>query len=164
MKIRHGFVSNSSSSSFTCCICGEEGSGMHDVLKDFEMIKCKIGHIFCEDHLKKEYNEVKICREDLSKKDLKDMGITKIELDEWSDEEIREECSYYIRYNFPQSLCPICNFEHITDDIILEYLLIECKSDKNNMKKEMVKRFGDYEGFLKWVEAEKKSRPIPGEG
>ena len=50
MKTRHGFVSNSSSTSFTCNVCGEEYSGMNMGLCDFYMVECINGHIFCEDH------------------------------------------------------------------------------------------------------------------
>jgi hypothetical protein len=44
MKIRQGFVSNSSSSSFTCCVCGEEESGW-----DLEYDTCERGHDLCGD-------------------------------------------------------------------------------------------------------------------
>jgi len=37
MKIRQGFVSNSSSSSFTCDVCGEEVSGYDVCLSEAEM-------------------------------------------------------------------------------------------------------------------------------
>lgn len=50
MKIRKGFVSNSSSSSFTCDVCGENCSGMDMGLKDAEMYECEEGHTFCESH------------------------------------------------------------------------------------------------------------------
>ena len=52
MKIRNGFVSNSSSSSFTCSVCGETETGYDASLKDLEMFCCKNGHIiheFCLD-------------------------------------------------------------------------------------------------------------------
>ena len=51
MKIRTGFVSNSSSSSFVCCVCGSEASGMDMCLGDIDMVECTNGHIFCQDHL-----------------------------------------------------------------------------------------------------------------
>jgi hypothetical protein len=58
MKIRTGFVSNSSSSSFICGICGEVQSGWDLSLSDAEMVECsKHGHIFCESHIKKELKE-----------------------------------------------------------------------------------------------------------
>ena len=45
MKIRNGFVSNSSTSSFTCAVCGGTESGYDMELNDFEMSCCANGHI-----------------------------------------------------------------------------------------------------------------------
>jgi hypothetical protein len=44
MKIRTGFVSNSSSSSFICSICGETESGYDASPEDLGMKKCENGH------------------------------------------------------------------------------------------------------------------------
>jgi len=49
MKIRNGFVSNSSSSSFVCDICGYENGGMDVGLNDVGMFECKAEHIMCDD-------------------------------------------------------------------------------------------------------------------
>ena len=49
MKIRNGFVSNSSGSSFICDICGNERQGYE--LIDIHMIECENGCIICDDHL-----------------------------------------------------------------------------------------------------------------
>jgi hypothetical protein len=43
MKIRSGFVSNSSSSSFVCDVCGENISGMDIGLSDAGMFECMNG-------------------------------------------------------------------------------------------------------------------------
>jgi len=50
MKIRSGFVSNSSSSSFVCNVCGTVESGMDMSASDFDMETCCNGHTFCLDH------------------------------------------------------------------------------------------------------------------
>lgn len=47
MKIRTGFVSNSSSSSFVCCVCGETVTSWDCSLSDAEMYACVNGHTFC---------------------------------------------------------------------------------------------------------------------
>jgi hypothetical protein len=47
MKIRTGFVSNSSSSSFTCDICSETASGWDASPGDFEWLTCINEHIIC---------------------------------------------------------------------------------------------------------------------
>jgi len=48
MITRTGFVSNSSSSSFICAICGGEEAGFEVGLSDFNMIRCENEHIFHE--------------------------------------------------------------------------------------------------------------------
>ena len=47
MKIRKGFVSNSSSSSFVCEICGQAESGYDMGLEEAGMVRCINDHIFC---------------------------------------------------------------------------------------------------------------------
>jgi len=51
MKIRTGFVSNSSSSSFVCDSCGEKQIGMDLVLSEAGMVRCVNNHVFCESHV-----------------------------------------------------------------------------------------------------------------
>lgn len=50
MKIRLGFVSNSSSSSFICDLTGESFSGWDASLRDFNLIKCEKGHVLIADY------------------------------------------------------------------------------------------------------------------
>lgn len=47
MKIRTGFVSNSSSSSFTCAVCGTTESGWDACLEEMGFIQCENEHIHC---------------------------------------------------------------------------------------------------------------------
>ena len=51
MKIRKGFVSNSSSSSFICEVCGSAESGYDMSTRDAGFYRCVSGHEFCESHL-----------------------------------------------------------------------------------------------------------------
>jgi hypothetical protein len=51
MKIRNGFVSNSSSTSFTCDVCGYECGGWDYSLDDANMYECENGHTFCRDEV-----------------------------------------------------------------------------------------------------------------
>ena len=50
MKIRSGFVSNSSSSSFVCSVCNTVETG-YDGEYDFPTTYCRRGHHFCSKHL-----------------------------------------------------------------------------------------------------------------
>lgn len=51
MKFRAGFVSNSSSSSFTCDICGFTNSGFDACAEDLGFKMCWNEHVFCESHI-----------------------------------------------------------------------------------------------------------------
>jgi len=50
MKVRFGFVSNSSSSSYTCDFCSRNESGYDLCLSEAGMVECVHNHTFCEDH------------------------------------------------------------------------------------------------------------------
>jgi hypothetical protein len=64
MKIRNGFVSNSSSSSFMCDFCGYIASGWDISLSEAEMHECEHGHVFCDEHMSYEFEpETKECFE-----------------------------------------------------------------------------------------------------
>jgi len=67
MKIRHGFVSNSSSSSFVCAVCGSTESGFDACAEDFEMVECPNGHIIdisCFHKVKGEDSDVEIPKDE----------------------------------------------------------------------------------------------------
>lgn len=51
MKVRFGFVSNSSSSSFVCEICGHTETGYDASLEDVGFVQCEHAHIFCDEHV-----------------------------------------------------------------------------------------------------------------
>ena len=51
MKIRSGFVSNSSSSSFICCVCGRSEVVYDDSLGDCGMAQCIHGHTICQEEM-----------------------------------------------------------------------------------------------------------------
>lgn len=55
-KIRNGFVSNSSSSSFICDFCGYDESGFDLCLSDVDMSQCEKGHTFCNDHVSTQFS------------------------------------------------------------------------------------------------------------
>jgi len=56
MKRRYGFVSNSSSSSFICEVCGEEICGMDICFEDWGFCECVEEHVFCQEHIIGEYD------------------------------------------------------------------------------------------------------------
>jgi len=98
MKIRKGFVSNSSSSSFVCDITGGTESGWDMGLSDVEMCECENGHVFFTDG----YPDV--------------------------EKALSGECTYVdARCSLPAKLCPICNGDPKTKKIIVERLQDQMK-------------------------------------
>jgi len=153
MKIRNGFVSNSSSSSFVCDVCHTNVSGMDIGLDDAEMFECVDGHTVCDDHLvgspinyydleglnaKREFCLARIDSTWLTK------NINEVESEEelniMYDDEIKSE----ERYNMPIDRCPCCTLESVTDKQILQYLLSEIKTTRDDVTKIMKEKFGNY--------------------
>lgn len=123
MKFRKDFVTNSSSSSYVCEICGRSESGWDLSLRECEMMECVNGHIFC-------------CDEALERPTKKEM-IKMIMENEWSDhteEELmimekdtlfNDFCSEDGYYEVPECICPICQFIEYSEYDLSAYLLKE---------------------------------------
>ena len=114
MKTRTCFVSNSSSSSYVCDVCGETYEGYDASLYDSNMYECKRGHIFCEDHI--DEVEFEAWKESEIQKNMKEYELSH---DEAEDE--LEDSDY--RYEFPSSVCPCCTLKTIVDSDLIAYLL-----------------------------------------
>ena len=131
MKIRSDFVTNSSSSSYICEICGAEGSGWDIDLSDLEMVECVNGHIFCEAEMlpipKKQMIQAILERgsEELEAEELEGM----------SDSDIF--CEYInldgIRYVMPEEGCPICQFIEYSAADLSGFLLKEYKVSRDEV-------------------------------
>lgn len=128
MKIRSGFVSNSSSSSFICNICGYSYAG-YDGEYDVEHFTCVNKHKICEDCFdsitkiikKMELNEIL----EIIDVDLNDEELETIDKEEFLLSHLAKE--FYISSTF----CPICHLEDIPDEFLLKFLL-----KKNNISRE----------------------------
>lgn len=136
MKIRSDFVTNSSSSSFVCEICGRTESGYDLGLSDCEMMQCVNGHTFCCDEalempskkemikyiLENEYNIKSI----YNYRDGRyyNTTITEEELEKYSEDTLFYD--YYNpegHYEVPESMCPICQFIEYSEEDLSAYLL-----------------------------------------
>lgn len=135
-KIRNGFVSNSSSSSFVCDLCGYETSGWDMCLSEAEMFECENGHTLCDEHM------LEPTQEWLNEYIYKIKEICQVsdeEFNEWIKErqidlnnvakddiiELDHEFGYdeSFRYDVPECLCPLCNFEELCMEDAMAYLL-----------------------------------------
>lgn len=159
MKIRFGFVSNSSSSSFTCDVCGETCSGMDASARDFEMTQCVNGHCFCDAHQEKtedpspdKIREIitKYLKEDYSYMD-KTWREGKIqELADTEDEDLldllRDE---YSDDGCPSCDCPICTFSVLRDSDGFAYLKKKFNLTNENILAEIKADFKNYDELTK---------------
>ena len=109
MKIRMGFVSNSSTSSFICNICGEIEADRDCCLSDFDMIECENGHIF-HNRCAKKYSE----------------GELETKESEYGEEFVKA------------SSCPICSLKILTDDMELAFLRKLTNLSREDVLKKLV--------------------------
>jgi hypothetical protein len=146
MKLRQGFVSNSSSSSFICDVCGKVVSGFDLSFSDVDMISFSCEHTICNCHIKLPSDRqclimtleelIVDMKNDIEKSDEKNKPRLQKDLDEYCQElekvmadtnreldytELLYKCEF--EYMAPQSLCPICSFKIIQEESLVDYLL-----------------------------------------
>ena len=109
MKIRTGFVSNSSSSSFICCVCGRNEVGYDMSIKDAEMCGCVNGHTICLDEL----------------------------IEHIPDDD--NEDTYEKYYEVAEKYCPICQFLESSTADNAAYLLKKTKIPRDEAFAEIKK-------------------------
>jgi len=161
MKIRNGFVSNSSSSSFICEVCGEEACGMDLCLSEVGMSKCEKGHCFCDEHQISEITAtdkkeiILTCYEvqdnPAEKEKIKAMDDIQIKryYDEKCDEYQLEDC-----YELPSGYCPICNFEVIISSEAVKFLLKENNLTMTQLEENIKAKFKNYDEFIEFINKE----------
>ena len=161
MKIRKGFVSNSSSSSFICEVCGNVESGYDASLDDMDFAQCENGHEFCREHIKSMTEEkaksilAKIKEnseyvdQDFLEMEEADQIQTLMELNlHYFNSSTMSEMGYD---ELPEELCPICTLEALSDSDVLDYILKEHGSSREFVIEKARKEFGNYENFRKAV-------------
>ena len=163
MKYRKSFVTNSSSSSFVCDVCGSVETGYDASLSDFDMSRCTNGHEFCNYHAeglegdKKqallelldatiEYRtrssyyteeEVEEVRED--KRKLEDGKLDEDEIDDMIKDYGDGEVS--------PAECPICTMSTIKDDELVQFLLKTLNTTKESARSDIKNAFKSYSEF-----------------
>lgn len=141
MKIRKGFVSNSSSSSFVCNACGETASGWDMDLSEAGMRECENGHTYCISHETKDFPELTVeeKREVLATYSKK---YENADDDDVNDEYDAGEYDYDRRYyESPSEICPCCNLEKVTQKDLLNYLFHIVGKAQDDIEQEMRNRF-----------------------
>lgn len=123
MKTRKGFVSNSSSSSFICDVCGKAEGGWDLTLEDAYMIECeKCNSIMCYDHV----------GEGSSVPDHKC---------EESDDGVQ----------LKREFCPVCNMEVVTDADLGLYLYKKFATSRRAEVDEIKARFLTHDALNEYL-------------
>ena len=162
MKVRNGFVSNSSSSSFICDVTGTVESGMDMCISDAEMYQCENGHTFLREYAV-EFND-----KDVYLKRMEQSLEYSIEHERSDVEEIRKiieqikdgtyedfdeldyEYDLEMDYEYPAEGCPICQMKHIRDEDMLAYLLKKNGMTRYDVHKELEENF-DFISMKKYI-------------
>ena len=125
MKFRKDFVTNSSSSSYVCEICGRSDGGFDVSLRECEMVECENGHTICQDEM------LDVSREKLLKYFEQEFDYATFEENKNSSDEVliemlldRDTLSDFV-YNIPECFCPICQFIEYSEYDLSAYLLKE---------------------------------------
>ncbi len=182
MKIRTGFVSNSSSSSFICQVTNEVYSGYDSSIDDFGLVKCENGHLFHEDHLVdfdmfSDERKLEIAAKfDVQtkiydyktknkiawnfsipvevKEDFeKDVKVIFDNMTEYEKDKAIEDISDYdCREDVPACACPICTFGFIQPKLLIKYMHKKFGTSENEIKKEIKSKFSSFEEFTEFVD------------
>ncbi len=165
MKIRNGFVSNSSSSSFTCDVCGETQSGMDLGISEAGMFECENGHTVCETH-QREVPTLPV--EEIRKKLVAKIESQTyyydtrprekaVELDtiaNYDESEVEDAYSDLISSdNRPTEECPVCMFEKLDKGLVLQMLIKKSGISEKELLDNLKRQFGTFVEFKKYVES-----------
>jgi hypothetical protein len=162
MKIRSGFVSNSSSSSFTCDICHTTEEVCDGCGESGEWFSCENGHTWCSGHEKNIFNKpaeeirevlIKDAEENYSTTELTDEVLR---IEELPDADLLDEYKEYLSEtgdssDIPAENCPICNFSVFLYDDIEEYLIKKSGKPLKEIKAQIKAEFPNREAFDKYI-------------
>lgn len=154
MKVRHGFVSNSSTSSFLCNICGTIAAERDLGIEEAEMVCCLNDHTFCTSHENGFDFDADRSLAEKKKILLSDSSWAK----QAEEPEANIDCLYsdwavVTRYEMPPALCPFCQLKRVTDDLLLLYLFETMGQSREQIVEQISTKFDNYDEFRKFVKS-----------
>ena len=173
MKYRSSFVTNSSSSSFICEVCGHS-EVVYDGDRNDEFVRCEKGHEFCIEHMVSE-QDVNVLREKLiqiineniqdytnddyyksrpekQKQYIKEKQEELANIPDMDEDEIYDALREYDQNDIPASSCPICTLDHIDSSKIVSYIVKTQGKSNKEFETEIRSKFAnlvELEKFLK---------------
>lgn len=141
MKIRTGFVSNSSSSSFTCSVCGETQSGWDLCLSDAGMFCCENGHYICNEH--------KLDLTDKQKQEIIERMAPKTQ-----GEGLDDKWDNFCVDNYddsPAEECPCCQMKEFDKEDLAAYFYKSRNLTKDDLANELKSKFKSYKEFVEYL-------------
>ena len=157
MKFRKDFVTNSSSSSYICDICGNEVSGWDYGLSDAEMVECENGHTFCTEHMLTPSKEDILSMIDEGLLNDFDNEFKRSDLNDddrnfWFEQHLYDSD---LAWAIPAKFCPVCQFETILPEDAKDYLMRKMSLTGEQLLAEWKKEFKDYAELRKYCRGEK---------
>lgn len=145
MKVRYGFVSNSSTSSFLCDVCGTIEADRDLNIKDAEMVSCRSGHTLCTSHMRNEDFDSKSLEEKRKLLLANDWLKESDNLEGAEIEDMYED--WKSDYGIPPAMCPFCQLNRVTDSHLISHLLKVLGSSREQVIEQIKEQYGTYENF-----------------
>lgn len=180
MKIRKGFVTNSSSSSYICDYCNRAEAGYDLAIEDADMYECENGHVLCRYHFNGEFDKNDVykaikrrfideiysrsaiygtikksnikARASMIRNLLKDLKELEEIMKKNGDILEFAEDRINFSYELPYELCPVCNFKMLINTDGYKYLLKITGMTERELLNKISKEYNSYDDFRKFLQ------------